>query len=70
MAKVLTNRLKEVIGELIGLFQYAFILGRQLPDSVAMAGEILAAWKAQGMKGFMWKVDFAKAYDSLDWRFL
>ena len=53
MAKVLANRLKEVIGELIGPFQYAFILGRQLPYSVVLAGEILAAWKAQGTKGFM-----------------
>ena len=70
MAKVLADRLREVIGVLIELFQYAFISGRQLPDSVAMAGEILAAWKVQGTKGFMWKVDFAKAYDSLDWRFL
>ena len=70
VAKVLANRLKEVIGELIGPFQYAFIPGRQLPDCVVMAGEILAAWKEQGMKGFMWKEDFAKAYDSLDWRYL
>ena len=51
---------------LIGPFQYAFIPGRQLQDSVVMAGEILAAWKVQRTKGFMWKVDFAKAYDSLD----
>ena len=43
MAKVLANRLKEVIGALIGPLQYAFIPGRQLPDSVVMAGEILAA---------------------------
>ena len=64
------NRLREVIGALIGPFQYAFIPGRQLPDSVVMAGEILAAWKVQGTKGFMWKVDSAKAYNSLDWRFL
>ena len=51
---------------LIGPFQYAFISGRQLPNSVVMAGEILAAWKVQGTKGFMWKVDFAKANDSLE----
>ena len=69
IAKVLANMLREVIRAIIGPFQYAFIPGRQLPDSVVMAGEIHAAWKAQGTKGFMWKVDFAKAYDSLDWRF-
>ena len=47
VAKVLANRLKEVIGKLIGPFQYAFIPGRQLSDSAIMAGEILAAWKAR-----------------------
>ena len=70
MAKVLANKLKEVIGALIGPLQYAFIPWRQLPDSVVLAGEILATWKAKGMTAFMWKVDFAEAYDSLDWRFL
>ena len=32
--------------------------------------EIVAAWRWDGTTGFMWKVDFAKAYDSIDWRFL
>ena len=43
MAKVLANQLREVIEELIGPFQYAFIPRRQLLDSVVIAGEILAA---------------------------
>ena len=35
-----------------------------------LAEEIVAAWRQKGTTGFMWKVDFAKAYDSLDWRSL
>ena len=35
-----------------------------------MAGEIIASWQRKGTHGFMWKVDFAKAYDSLDWNSL
>ena len=35
-----------------------------------MAGEIVAARGREGTKGFVWKVDFAKAYDSLEWDFL
>ena len=42
---VLPNRLHEVIDELVGPFQSTFILGRQLVDSVVVAGEIVAAWK-------------------------
>ena len=39
-------------------------------DSVVVTEEIIAAWKRLGTTGFVWKVDFTKAYDSLDWRFL
>ena len=39
-------------------------------DSVVMAEEIVAVWQCRGTKGFMWKLDFAKAYDSIDWRFI
>ena len=42
---------------------------RQLVDSAVMAKEILAAWQRKGTRGFMWNVDFAKAYDSFDWDF-
>ena len=35
-----------------------------------LAEEIVAAWRRDGTTGFMWKVDFANAYDSIDWRFL
>ena len=59
-----------MIDELVRPAQSAFIPGRQMMDSVVMAEEIVAAWRRQGTKGFLWKVDFAKAYDSIDWRFL
>ena len=36
-------------------------------DSVVVAGEIVAAWGQKGTKGFLWKLDFAKAYNFLDW---
>ena len=39
-------------------------------DNIMMAEEIVAAWRRDSTPGFLWKVDFSKAYDSLDWRFL
>ena len=39
-------------------------------DSVVMAKKIVAAWQRRDTKGFMWKLDFATAYDSIDWRFI
>ena len=41
-----------------------------MADSVVISEEIIAAWRRSGTTGFVWKMNFAKAYDSLDWRFL
>ena len=70
IAKVLANRLRDVLDSLICPLQSAFIPGRQMTDSIVMAEEIVAAWRRSGTSGFLWKVDFAKAYDSIDWRYL
>ena len=69
-AKVLANRLRGVLSSLISPFQSAFIPGRQMTDSIVLEEEIVAAWHRDGTTSFMWKVDFAKAYDSIDWCFL
>ena len=70
IAKILANRLREVMDSLISPLQSAFIPGRHMLDSVMAAEEIVAAWRRSGTLGFLWKVDFAKAYDSADWRYL
>ena len=35
-------------------------------DGTIVGGEIIAAWERKGTEGFMWKVNFAKVYDSID----
>ena len=66
IAKVLANHLREVLDSLISPLQSAFIPGRQMIDSIVMAEEIVAAWRRSSISGFLWKVDFVKAYDSID----
>ena len=70
IAKVLANRLRRILQAHINPLQFAFISGRQMMDSIVIAEEIIAEWKRSDTTSFIWKVDFAKAYDSLDWRFL
>ena len=70
IAKVLANHLHEVLDGLISPFQSTFIPGRQMIDSVVLAEEMVAAWRQSGTADFMWKVDFAKADNSIVWQFL
>ena len=77
IAKVLANRLRRILQDHINPLQFAFIPGRQMMDSIVIAEEIIAEWKRSDTTGWrflkrsdIWKVDFAKAYDSLNWRFL
>ena len=39
-------------------------------DNIVLAEEMVTAWHWFDIAGFMWKVAFAKAYNSIDWRFL
>ena len=60
------NRLRKLLQAHINPLQFAFIPGRQMMDSIVIAEEIIVEWKRSDIAGFIWKVDFAKAYDSLD----
>ncbi|KAK2454400.1 hypothetical protein QL285_001964 [Trifolium repens] len=68
--EVLTARLAKVIGGLIPNTQSAFIKGRQLVDSVVVVNEIIDYAKKSKKECMVLKVDFEKAYDSVDWGFL
>ncbi|GAU47989.1 hypothetical protein TSUD_272340 [Trifolium subterraneum] len=54
----------------IALTQSAFIKGRQILDGVLIANEIVDDAKRSKKELLMFKVDFEKAYDSMDWEYL
>ncbi|KAJ0683718.1 putative RNA-directed DNA polymerase [Helianthus annuus] len=70
IAKTLANRLKTVVGELVSCTQSAFISGRSILDGPLIVSEIISWAKSSKKKLFAFKVDFAKAYDSVNWNFL
>ena len=70
VVKLLSNRLKRIMPEIIDERQSAFVAGRQLLHSTIIANEVVEEAK-RGNKAFLvFKADFERAYDSVSWDFL
>jgi hypothetical protein len=70
IAKVLAKRLAKVMDNIISTNQCAFIKGRNLVDGVLVVNEVVDWVKKAKKECIIFKVDFEKAYDSVDWGFL
>ncbi|XP_057733875.1 uncharacterized protein LOC130949067 [Arachis stenosperma] len=72
ITKVLVNRLRPHLAEIVGPLQGGFIPGRGTPDNIIIAQEVLHFMKkTKSKKGTLaFKIDLEKAYDRVDQRFL
>ncbi|KAE8709200.1 hypothetical protein F3Y22_tig00110332pilonHSYRG01083 [Hibiscus syriacus] len=70
LSKVLARRLSLCINEVISPSQFAFIPGRHILDCSFIANEGIDCWRKKGLKGVVFKVDFKRAFDIVDWRIL
>ena len=70
LAKVLANRLKKVVGQVVSTSQNAFVEGPQILDAALIANEAVDSLIRRKEKGLRCKLDIEKAYDHLNWDFL
>ncbi|XP_052114154.1 uncharacterized protein LOC127745460 [Arachis duranensis] len=72
VTKVLVNRFRPFLSEIIGPLQGGFIPGRGTTENIIIAQEIMHFMRnTKSRKGTMaFKIDLEKAYDRLDWHFL
>ena len=70
LSKVLSNRLRCVLGSVISESQSTFIHGRPILDGIIIANELVADVKHLMKDMLLFKVDFEKEFDSVDWCYL
>lgn len=73
VSKVLANRLKKILPEVINESQSAFVPGRQITDNVLLAFETIHCidQRRKGKTGLMEiKLDMSKTYDRVEWAFM
>ncbi|XP_056863930.1 uncharacterized protein LOC130511109 [Raphanus sativus] len=73
ISKILVNRLKHHLPDIVSEYQNAFVPGRLISDNIVVAHEIfhsLKVRKRQSNSYMAVKTDITKAYDRLEWRFL
>ncbi|XP_039169168.1 uncharacterized protein LOC120293559 [Eucalyptus grandis] len=71
ITKLLANRVASVLKDLVSSCQSAFVKGRRIRDNILLAQELFSNFHLEPYSPkCAVKVDFRKAYDTVDWRFL
>lgn len=71
ISKILANRLKPLLPDIISPTQTAFVAGRHIHDNIIIAHEILFSMKRKKIKKALvgLKLDMSKAFDRVEWSF-
>lgn len=70
ITKLLADRLSLIMDSLIDYTQTTYIKGRCIMDSVVCLHEILHSVRENKVKGALFKINFEKAFDKVNWDFL
>lgn len=70
ISKVLSNRLRSVLPDLISTHQTAFVHGHQIAENFVTTRELLHHVSQVQKPAVFAKVDFKKTFDTVEWEFL
>ena len=70
MSKCIEERLKKVLPKIIHENQVGFIKGRNIIDAIRTILDILSDTVKRNIGGIILTIDYEKAFDSVNWKFL
>ncbi|KAJ0837719.1 putative RNA-directed DNA polymerase [Helianthus annuus] len=70
VSKVIANRMRKVMDNIISEAQSAFLRGRYILDGPLIVNELISWSRKKKSKAFILKIDFEKAYDNVNWKFV
>ncbi|CAI6010414.1 unnamed protein product [Closterium sp. NIES-65] len=70
IARVVADRMKRVLHEVISPEQFGFLPGRKLSDAVGLVADVIEAARNKDHDWYLLLVDFRKAFDSISRDFL
>ncbi|GJY39240.1 putative RNA-directed DNA polymerase, eukaryota, reverse transcriptase zinc-binding domain protein [Tanacetum coccineum] len=71
LSKIIANRIKVDLGDLMNINQSAFVPGRRISDNILLTQELMRNYhRSRGPPRCAFKVDIQKAYDTMDQGFL
>jgi hypothetical protein len=68
--KVATNRISQIAKKVISPFKTAFLPGRNTMEGVIVLHETIHKMHRKKQNGLIFKIDFEKAYDKINWSFV
>ena len=69
-SKAIAKRLENILLHIIHYDQNAFVKGRTIFDAARTIMDVMEFTKMRGYQGIMTAIDFEKAFDSLNWKFV
>jgi hypothetical protein len=69
-SKLMANRLRRRLGDVVSTNQSAFIRGRSLHDNFILVRQVARKINQQRQPGVLLKLDLTRAFDSISWSFL
>jgi exonuclease III len=70
IAKVLANRMQQVLPSIIHQDQSGYLKGRYIGQNIRILEDVSFFTKHNNIPGMLLSIDFEKAFDSLNWNFL